>query len=256
MYDVTDADIDDLDDDDDDLDDDDDGGDGDGIIGDLADVEHWHQQQYPDTCGVVAQEFILESVTGQDWSEETLRQESIAAGWYIPGVGNPPYAIGRLLEYHGVDVEQRDGASLDDLSAQLAEDHRVLVVLDAGEIYTPGQDPSQDDWWADPAGWHGQDSNHVVQVAGIDRSDPEHPVVILNDPVAPNGGRLRVPADEFVGAWADGGFFMVHTTGQVATNAGWPAFYQPTPCGAQYYEGMHGRVDRSDDGGWTWRTIN
>jgi hypothetical protein len=25
---------------------------------------------------------------------------------------------------------------------------------------------------------------------------------------------------------------------------------------AQYYEGMHGRVDRSDDGGWTWRKVN
>jgi hypothetical protein len=26
--------------------------------------------------------------------------------------------------------------------------------------------------------------------------------------------------------------------------------------GPQYYEGPHGRIDASYDGGWTWKTIN
>ena len=37
----------------------------------------------------------------------------------------------------------------------------------------------------------------------FDRSDPEHPMVILNDSGHVNGQGAMVPLDEFVDAWDD-----------------------------------------------------
>ncbi|MFP3787209.1 hypothetical protein, partial [Burkholderia sp. SIMBA_024] len=60
----------------------------------------------------------------------------------------------------------------------------------------------------------GQDANHAVQVAAIDYSNPEQPIVILNDPGHPEGQGMRVPADEFVNAWNDSNNYMVATATQ------------------------------------------
>lgn len=53
------------------------------------------------------------------------------------------------------------------------------------------------------------DADHAVQVTGIDMSNPDQPMVILNDPGAANGGGAMVPVDAFVDAWEDSGCFMV-----------------------------------------------
>lgn len=71
-----------------------------------------------------------------------------------------------------------------------------------------------------------QGANHAVQVIGIDRSDPDNPVVILNDPGQPNGQGIRVNADDFVDAWQDSDRFMVSTTGKTVSGGepSWAAF--------------------------------
>ncbi len=184
------------------------------LIGDPGGaMEHWHFQAGSDTCAVASQEFVLQELTGLDWSEDDLRQEAIDNGWYVPGGGTPLYHTGQLIEAHGFDVEQTFGATLDDLAGQLAQGHEVLVAVDADEIWTAGQNKMLDDLLSDTEGIPGQDANHAVQVIGIDRSDPGRPMVILNDPGHPNGRGLMVPAGEFLDAWQDSGQFMVHTTG-------------------------------------------
>lgn len=188
--------------------------DGPGVTGDPAgELAFWHQQTYDDTCAVAAQEFVLESLTGRDFSEDALRQEAIDNGWFTPGGGTPLEATGSLLEAHGVDVERQYGGTLDDLGALLERGHKVIVGVDSDEIWTPGRDPRQDDLLGDVPGYPGQSPDHAVEVIGIDRSDPGNPMVILNDPGHPDGQGLMVPADEFVDAWADSDHYMVYTTG-------------------------------------------
>jgi hypothetical protein len=185
------------------------------VIGDPGDdMTHWHVQTYTDTCAVVTQEYILESVTGQDFSEDALRQEAIANGWYTPGGGTPLEHVGDLLEAHGVGVERTSGATLEDLATSLSQGEKVIVAVDADEIWSPGQSLMRDDFLEDLTGIPGQDANHAVEVIGIDNSDPDHSMVVLNDPGHPDGRGAMVPADEFVNAWTDSGCFMVHTTGQ------------------------------------------
>ena len=174
-------------------------------------MNNWHQQANPDTCAVVSQEFILESLTGQEFSEEQLQYEAWRMGAYTPGGGTPLECMGDLLEAHGIPVEREYGATLDELSAKLADGEKVMVALDSHEIWTPGQDYVTDELLTDCAGLPGQQADHAVEVIGIDYSDPNHPMVILNDPGHQQGCGLMVPADEFVNAWQDSNCYMVST---------------------------------------------
>ena len=188
----------------------------DSTIGDPADdMEHWHQQTHDDTCAVVSQEFILNELTGQNFGEDELQQEACDNGWYTPGGGTPLECMGNLLEAHGIPVERETGCSLQDISDKLANGEKVMVAIDAEEIWYPDQ-VDQDDALANAFGMPGQGVNHAVQVIGIDNSDPNNPMVILNDSGSPNGQGDMVPADRFVDAWDDSNNYMVSTTG-VAT---------------------------------------
>ena len=51
--------------------------------------------------------------------------------------------------------------------------------------------------------------NHAVQVIGIDYSDPDNPMVILNDSGHPDGCGLEVPMDTFLDAWDDADNMMI-----------------------------------------------
>jgi hypothetical protein len=92
-----------------------------------------------------------------------------------------------------------------------------MVAVDSDEVWTAGQDFFADelaDMLDYPGAIPGQGANHAVEVVGVDTSDPDHPMVILNDPGHPQGQGLMMPAEEFIDAWADSGSYMVATTGE------------------------------------------
>jgi hypothetical protein len=166
----------------------------------------WHQQTKPDTCAIAAQEFILDEVTGRDFSEEKLTQEAAKNGWYNPGGGTPLECMGNLLEAHGIPVQKQEGCNLEDISDKLARGEKVLVGVNSDEIWN-----QQDTPLSETTGMPGQPADHAVQVTGIDNSDPNNPTVILNDPGIPDGEGLRVPAEQFLNAWEGSNRYMVST---------------------------------------------
>ena len=181
------------------------------IVGDPEnDMAYWHQQTKNDTCAVACQEFILDEMTGRDFTEEELTQQAIENGWYTPGGGTPVEYVGNLLEANGIEIEKEYNCTLDDLSEKLADGENVIVGIDADETWNPGGIDS-DKVLANVSGMPEQGTNHAVQVIGIDNSDPDNPVVILNDPGHPNGQGIRVDADDFMDAWEDSDNFMVST---------------------------------------------
>jgi len=186
---------------------------GEAVVGEPAsDMAHWHQQAYPDTCAVASQEFILDGLTGRDFSEDELRQQAIDNGWYTPGGGTTLEDMGKLLEANGVPVERQYNSTLDDLSARLEQGGKVLVAVDSDEVWSPGQDNDEGFFsLLTYPGIPGQDANHAVEVIGIDRSDPDNPMVVLNDPGHPDGGGMLVPESDFLNAWADSNNYMVST---------------------------------------------
>lgn len=180
------------------------------VVGNLGDAENWHWQGQTNDCAVVSQEMILDSFGkefGIDFTQEQLVEIASANGWYDNGT--PMMHMGSLLEAHGIPVEQGFGGTLETLSERLEQGEKVIVSLDADEIWTSEQDAAWEDYQGDSI--PGQDPNHAVQVIGIDYSNPDSPMVILNDPGHPEGGEMKIPAEQFINAWDDSGNYMVAT---------------------------------------------
>lgn len=172
-----------------------------GVIGDPAEaMENWHWQETSSSCAVASQEFVLETLTGRDFSEAELRDLAEQNGWYDPNGGTPMDDVGNILEHMGLQVNKSQGNSISDIEECLANGGEVIVGVDSSEIWE-----GEDDDFFGP----GMDADHAVQVIGIDRSNPDEPMVILNDSGCANGCGALVPLDEFMAAWEDSGCFMV-----------------------------------------------
>ena len=78
-------------------------------------------------------------------------------------------------------------------------------MLDADEL-------DRSDNYDDDAKDKGVDPNHVVHVLRIDRSDPNNPMVIMNDSGRTDGDERAIPLKQFMDAWGDSGFYAIVTT--------------------------------------------
>lgn len=180
----------------------------DGVTGHpVEDMAYWHMQTHDNTCAVVSQEFILEDLTGQQFDENELMQIAQDHGWYNPEGGTTMDNVGKLLEFYGLHVEQSNGTT-DSLETALSHGDKVIVGIDADEIWSNGSDTLHDQLDS-VRGIPDSDANHAVEVIGIDHSDPNNPMVILNDPGHPGGQGSMIPLELFQQAWADSGNFMV-----------------------------------------------
>ncbi len=172
--------------------------DGNGIVGNPeAALDSWHTQS-GNTCAVVSQEGILESILGQEFDEDELRELAEDNGWYNNGTNAED--VGQLLEYYGIHTEHSSGNSIDDLRDSLEEGNQIIVLVDADELWS-----GENEEIFGP----GMDMNHAVRVIGIDESNPESPMVIINDSGVANGQGVEIPLDNFMDSWKDSGCSMV-----------------------------------------------
>lgn len=134
----------------------------------IQDASFWQgQQHYPDDCAIKCQQFILEQFTGVAADEHELVHESLQRGWYVPGTGTQPQDVGKLLELHGVGVHSYDHTSVFHLACELAQGHKVIVSVDAKELW---EGNSVLEEIRDATGF--AEANHAVVVSGIDTSHP------------------------------------------------------------------------------------
>lgn len=175
------------------------------IIGDPEEsMDNWHMQEEADSCALVSQEFVLEELTGREYTEEQIIEIAEENGWY-DGNGTAPMDVGKVLEHEGIEVERSWDSDISDIEDALENDECVIVGLDSDEIWTEDTDNLD---LEDVYGIPGSGADHAVQVIGVDKSDPNNPIVILNDPGHPGGCGLAVPLSEFKDAWEDSGNFV------------------------------------------------
>lgn len=173
-----------------------------GISGDpTSSMEHWEYQGDTNRCALYSQMFIIEEFTGQDIDIDEFAQMATDNGWFgVEGSGTALLNINRMLDTYGIENEMTFHNDINDLENCLNNGGRVIVAIDADEI-----------WYGDGEDYFSPNSraNHAVEVIGVDRTDPEHPMVILNDSGTPNGRGEMVPLEDFIDAWQDSECQMV-----------------------------------------------
>lgn len=163
-------------------------------------MEQWEYQGDTGRCALYSQKFVIEELTHQDIDIEKLADFAEENGWFSEDSGTPLLNMDKVLDYFGIDNEMSFHNDPSDLQRELEFGKKIIVSIDADEIwygedndlFTPGDGP-----------------NHAVEVIGIDHSDPDTPMVILNDSGNPNGCGEMVPLDTFMDAWEDGNCQMI-----------------------------------------------
>lgn len=175
-------------------------------VGDPAgDARWWNHQADGDTCAVVSQQGILESLLHHDVPQGEIVRVAEEHGWYHPGEGTQPADMGNVIEAYGIPVERGYEYSMGDLYTALLDGHKVMVALDANEIWYPqaGLD-------GPPVEQYGS-AGHAVWVTGITADDHGNLCVVLNDSGKPDGCHNLVLVDDFLNAWDDYNNFAVIT---------------------------------------------
>ncbi len=163
-------------------------------------IEYWECQGATNRCAIYAQRFVIEEITGVRPDIEDLCDYGEQQGWFTEEGGTKYRGLNQLLEVYGIENEAREGWTITEIEQALQNGDKVIVTVDADEY------------------WHGENdslygpsdgTNHAVEVIGIDRSDPEHPMVILNDSGIRTGKGEMIPMDTFLGAWYDGNNYAI-----------------------------------------------
>lgn len=174
-----------------------------GISGDPQEsMTYWECQGETNRCALYSQKFVIEELSGngQEIDIEEFAQVAKDNGWFTEEEGTSLLNMNHMLDYYGIDNEMTFHNTVDDMEACLNDGGKVIVSIDSNEI------------------WHGHDnnifvptnsSNHAVEVIGIDRTDPDNVMVILNDSGTPYGRGELVPLEVFEGAWQDGDCQMI-----------------------------------------------
>jgi hypothetical protein len=168
----------------------------------VEDAQFWQKQNGANSCAVVAQISVFESITGEQISEDRAAEIAQANGWFDPEIGTRPGDVGKLLNELGIPTEQKYNATLEDIANALEKGDRVIVGLDANEIWNPIHD-------ANGTPIEQANAGHAVWVTGMEAQPDGTVKLILNDSGHPNGKMVSVDARDFLNAWEDNGNFMV-----------------------------------------------
>lgn len=161
------------------------------------------------SCALRAQQIILRDY-GIDIPFKDLEKLALEAGVYSEH-GTYPHDMGKVLEMAGVGMHRTEGNTIYDLTNELSQGHRVMVSVDADELwYTDKLSDRLKNWFNDVVG--NQGGNHALIVAGVEvnQNNPFDVKVVLTDS---GSGHLRIeyPWNQFYDAWKDSNCLMVAT---------------------------------------------
>jgi hypothetical protein len=182
-------------------------------IGDPASqMDDWIMQDTPDNCAVAAEISLINQFIDDHLSLDDASYISAAHGWYEPGGGTMPHEIGNLMDLNGIPNHTVMDGTIDQLAFELQQGHGVIVGVNSAELWDRGILNEIKQFFLDAFGLDNiNPANHAVTITGIDISDPDHPMVIINDSGMPNGAAVKYPLDQFADAWENSGFYYTAT---------------------------------------------
>lgn len=167
-------------------------------------MEEWEFQGETNRCALYSQKFVIEELTGEDIDIEAFADIAEENGWFAEDNGTSLLNMNKMLDHYGIQNEMSFHNGISDIEECLESGGKVIVSIDADEI-----------WYgeSDDIFTPGDGANHAVEVIGVDHTDPDNPMVILNDSGSPNGCGEMVPLDDFMDAWEDGDYQMIECIG-------------------------------------------
>lgn len=171
------------------------------------------QQIFDDNCAVVAETSIINQFCpGLNLSQEEAAYISASNGWYHPGAGTGMDDVGHMMDIFGVGNHANTNATAMDLALELQQGHGVIVSVNSAELWDTGPLAELKHAICKACGLdnpHWNPADHAVTITGIDVSDPDHPMAIVNDSGV--GCTMKYPLDKFIDAWENGGCCYVAT---------------------------------------------
>ena len=180
-------------------------------------------QEYVNTCAIRAQEIILRDY-GIMLSQDNLIDYATSEGWFEPNPetgGTPKEAMGNILEACNVGITRTENATIYDIIAELRAGHRVMVSLDADELWVKNEPDlfrrmtgevknHINDKFQNFLGIEG--ANHALVVAGVN-INPNNPADIKVVLIDSGTGEVCVEYDykNFHDAWSDRHCLMIST---------------------------------------------
>lgn len=164
---------------------------------------NWDFQGETSRCAIYAQKFVIADLTGKDIPVEEMVEAAVENGWFVDDLengGTMTLNMDKMLDYYGIEHDMVFDADIDALEQALKDGDGVIVSIDSNQVWS---DKPNDIFSPDTA------SDHAVQVIGIDRTDPDHPMVVLNDSGHPEGRGELVPLEVFDNAWSAGDRQMI-----------------------------------------------
>jgi len=175
--------------------------------GTWMDTRFWERQILDYNCGVAIQKVILEAY-GYHISQEVLNELAVERGWLTED-GMPLVYIGRLLQEYGIDTHTEIDATVADLIVELQAGHKVIVPVDASELW---DNPWFEELWDWLEEFLGIGADHVIWITEIDMSDHDNPTVTVNDTGQLDGAGRVYSLNDFIDAWADAHFSYIATS--------------------------------------------
>lgn len=176
------------------------------------------------TCAIRSQEIIM-----RDYGVAIPQEELIAFaqnnGWYDPDPengGTPRAATGNLLDAVGIETKRYDDASIFDIISELRAGHRVIVSVDANELWVKNEPKLYKRIFGELSNRLNdkldningvQGANHALIVAGVNVNpvNPSDMRVVLIDSGS-GDVCIEYSFKDFKKAWDDSHCHMVTTT--------------------------------------------
>lgn len=176
------------------------------------------------TCAIRSQEIIM-----RDYGVAIPQEELIAFaqnnGWYDPDPengGTPRDATGNLLDAVGIETKRYDDASIFDIISELRAGHRVIVSVDANELWVKNEPKLYKRIFGELSNRLNdkldningvQGANHALIVAGVNVNpvNPSDMRVVLIDSGS-GDVCIEYSFKDFKKAWDDSHCHMVTTT--------------------------------------------
>ena len=177
-----------------------------------AQMDDWILQDTPDNCAVAAETSLINQFLTDDLTLDEASYISLSNGWWQPGMGTNPDEIGNLMDFCNIPNHTVMGGSIEQLAWELEQGNGVIVGVNSAELWDEGILNTIKHFFLDAFGLDNVNpADHAVVVTGIDLSNPDQPMVVMNDSGIPGGAAVKYPLEQFVDAWENSGFYYTAT---------------------------------------------